>query len=51
MRDGVEIAADVILPDGGGPWPAVVNRTPYMRGRNLRPESWLRLVDDGLEPG
>jgi putative CocE/NonD family hydrolase len=45
MRDGVEIAADVLLPQGEGPWPAVVNRTPYVRGRNLRPTSWQRLVD------
>src|SRR2546427_483483 len=47
MRDGVEVAADVILPRGEGPWPAVVNRTPYMRGRNLRPQLWMRLVEDG----
>lgn len=47
MRDGAEAAADVILPVGEGPWPAVVNRTPYMRGRHLRRDSWMRLVDDG----
>jgi putative CocE/NonD family hydrolase len=47
MRDGIEIAVDVVLPDGAGPWPAVVNRTPYMRGRNLSSQSWMRLVDDG----
>lgn len=47
MRDGVEVAVDVVLPSGDGPWPAVVTRTPYMRGRNLRPESWMRLVEHG----
>jgi putative CocE/NonD family hydrolase len=47
MRDGAEIAADVMLPQGEGPWPAVVTRTPYMRGRHLSPESWLRLVGHG----
>jgi putative CocE/NonD family hydrolase len=45
MRDGVEVAADVLLPAGAGPWPAVVNRTPYLRGRNLA--TWGRLVDHG----
>jgi putative CocE/NonD family hydrolase len=47
MRDGVTLAADVVLPEGTGPWPAVVNRTPYMRGGNLRPSSWMRLVEYG----
>jgi putative CocE/NonD family hydrolase len=47
MRDGVEVAADVVLPTGDGPWPAVVNRTPYMRRGCLRADSWLRLVDYG----
>ena len=28
-RDGVELATDVHLPDGGGPFPAVLGRTPY----------------------
>ena len=31
MRDGVKLAADVYLPEGDGPWPAVVTRTPYNR--------------------
>ena len=31
MRDGAEIAADVILPEGDGPFPTVLNRTPYGR--------------------
>jgi len=29
--DGVELATDVFLPDGPGPFPAVVVRTPYHR--------------------
>ena len=30
MRDGVELSADVFLPDdSGGPWPAILFRTPY----------------------
>ena len=29
MRDGVELAADVYMPAEGGPFPALVLRTPY----------------------
>ncbi len=29
MRDGVRLATSVFLPAGDGPWPAVVQRTPY----------------------
>ena len=29
MRDGVRLATDVYLPDGKGPWPAILFRTPY----------------------
>lgn len=29
MRDGIEIASDVYLPDSAGPWPAVLVRLPY----------------------
>lgn len=31
MRDGVKLKADVYLPDGDGPFPVVLNRTPYNR--------------------
>lgn len=31
MHDGVELAADVWLPDGPGSWPIVLVRTPYHR--------------------
>jgi len=33
MRDGVRLATSVYLPDGDGPWPAVVTRTPYNKAR------------------
>lgn len=36
MRDGVRLATDVYLPDAGGPWPALVARTPYGRRGTLR---------------
>ena len=29
MRDGVVLAVDVILPDDDGPFPAILERTPY----------------------
>ncbi len=29
MRDGVRLATDVFMPDGAGPWPALLERTPY----------------------
>jgi predicted acyl esterase len=32
MRDGVKLATDIYLPDGKGPWPAILFRTPYGKG-------------------
>lgn len=32
MRDGVKLATDIYLPDGDGPWPAILLRTPYGKG-------------------
>jgi putative CocE/NonD family hydrolase len=29
MRDGVRLSADIILPQGPGPFPALLHRTPY----------------------
>jgi predicted acyl esterase len=31
MRDGTRLATDVYLPEGDGPWPAILIRTPYGR--------------------
>ncbi|MEZ5457853.1 MAG: CocE/NonD family hydrolase [Steroidobacteraceae bacterium] len=31
MRDGVHLATDVYLPEGHGPWPVLLERTPYSR--------------------
>ena len=33
MRDGVKLAANVYLPEGVGPWPVVLSRTPYLKDR------------------
>ncbi|MCC6629983.1 MAG: CocE/NonD family hydrolase [Chloroflexi bacterium] len=29
MRDGLSLLADLYVPDGPGPWPALLQRTPY----------------------
>lgn len=29
MRDGVRLATDIFLPNGAGPWPVLIERTPY----------------------
>jgi len=31
MSDGVRLATDVYLPEGDGPWPTILARTPYGR--------------------
>jgi hypothetical protein len=31
MRDGIELVADLYLPDGAGPFPTLVRKTPYSR--------------------
>ena len=32
MRDGIELAGDLYLPEGPGPFPTLVTKTPYQRG-------------------
>lgn len=31
MTDGVRLATDIYLPEGSGPWPVLIARTPYRR--------------------
>lgn len=38
MRDGVRLATDVYKPDGDGPWPVILERTPYDRTKPSRSE-------------
>ncbi len=38
MRDGVTLRANVYRPEGAGPWPTLLNRTPYGKGAA---EEWL----------
>ncbi len=35
MQDGFRLSADVYLPQGSGPFPAIVTRTPYESGRDV----------------
>jgi len=37
MRDGVSLAADVWMPEGTGPFPTILVRTPYERTMELVP--------------
>ncbi|NNF11932.1 MAG: CocE/NonD family hydrolase [Gemmatimonadetes bacterium] len=51
MRDGVRLATDVYLPtrDGeelAGPWPAILERTPYGRNRPSRSERSVAEPDE-----
>ena len=39
MRDGVHLATDVYLPEGTGPFAAVLYRTPYEQQRDLPPQA------------
>lgn len=36
MRDGVRLASDVYLPEGEGPFPVLLERTPYGKRRSNR---------------
>jgi len=35
MRDGTVLAANVYLPAGAGPWPVILQRTPYLKDPDL----------------
>ena len=55
MRDGVKLATNVFLPEGEGPWPVVLTRTPYGKGKaqarekqeaNFTGHGYVRVVQD-----
>jgi uncharacterized protein len=50
MRDGAKLAANVFKPDGPGPWPVVLMRTPYIKdGRMMGSLAGVkRYTDRGL---
>jgi predicted acyl esterase len=41
MRDNVKLATDVYLPEGKGPWPVVLLRTPYNKGLRGQATPWV----------
>ncbi len=43
MRDGVRLATDIYRPDGAGPFPVLMERTPY--GRQLPSRSEITAAD------
>lgn len=40
MRDGVELVADIALPDAEGKFPAILVRTPYGRAPQMMTADW-----------
>lgn len=47
MRDGVRLSADVYLPDGDGPFPTVLIRTPYQNNTDVLIQKGRRLANRG----
>lgn len=52
MRDGVSLNSFIFLPDGDGPWPTIVQRSPYSISQtgatDLRDPATAWLPDPGL---
>jgi len=49
VRDGVRLAATLFVPDGDGPWPAILEALPYRKDditESYRPE-YVRLSGEG----
>jgi hypothetical protein len=49
MADGVRLAASLWLPDGDGPWPALLEARPYRKDdvTAAQRQTYRRLVDEG----
>lgn len=45
MRDGTRLATDLYLPDGTGPWPVILIRTPYSKA------ALANVGTDGMQRG
>ena len=46
MRDGVCLMTDLYMPDGKGPWPAILIRHPY--GQPYGQDIYRNIADDGF---
>ncbi len=47
MRDGIRLAANVFLPQGDGPFPVVLNRTPYIKDSSVKTKRLQEFVNAG----
>jgi putative CocE/NonD family hydrolase len=47
MRDGIKLSANVYLPEGNGPFPVLLNRTPYVKDTSLRAKRSATYVEAG----
>lgn len=48
MRDGVSLATDLYFPEGDGPWPLVLQRTPYSRKQPFFYAPFYYLLQSGF---
>src|SRR5690242_4240064 len=48
MRDGVRLATDIYLPEGDGPFPVLLARTPYSKSHPLGEDQALRAASRGF---
>ncbi len=48
MRDEVKLAANVFLPEGAGPFPVIVTRTPYLKDGERWAEGASKYTDAGF---
>lgn len=48
MRDGIRLATHIYFPDGNGPWPVVLIRTPYGKGGEAINWEGRQLLDRGI---
>jgi hypothetical protein len=47
MRDGVRLATSIYLPEGDGPWPVVLTRTPYGKDMMYGPGTHKEYLKNG----
>jgi len=47
MRDGVHLATSIYRPDGQGPWPVVLTRTPYGKDAMYGPSTHKAYLEHG----
>jgi len=48
MRDDVKLSTDLFIPEGKGPWPVILTRTPYGNNDPLRCERLLWFTRHGF---